>query len=119
MRQKLAELAGDPDIKVSLVATPSEVPKSPQTLSSKVFGPVEKLTAKYWPGVPVVAVMAAGASDGAFLIPAGIPTYGVSGIFFDADGSGAHGLNEHVRTASVYRGRDFIYDIVKSYANPE
>jgi acetylornithine deacetylase/succinyl-diaminopimelate desuccinylase-like protein len=103
VRQKLAELAGDPDIKVSLGATRSEVPKGPQTLSSKVFGPVEKLTAKYWPGVPVVAAMSAGATDGAFLTPAGIPTYGVSGIFGDADGNGAHGLNEHVRTSSVYQ----------------
>jgi acetylornithine deacetylase/succinyl-diaminopimelate desuccinylase-like protein len=117
VRLKLAELAGDPDIKVSFGAKRSEVPKGPQTLSSKVFGPVEKLTAKYWPGVPVVAAMSAGATDGAFLTPAGIPTYGVSGIFRDADGSGAHGLNEHVRTSSVYRGRDFIYELVKIYAN--
>jgi len=59
------------------------VPKGPQTLSSKVFGPVGILTAKYWPGVPVVAATSAGATDGAFLTPAGIPTYGVSGIFRD------------------------------------
>jgi acetylornithine deacetylase/succinyl-diaminopimelate desuccinylase-like protein len=119
VRQKLIELAGDPDIKVSFGAKRSEVPKGPQTLRSEVFGPVEKLAAKYWPGVPVVATMSAGATDGAFLTPAGIPTYGVSGIFGDADGSGAHGLNERVRTASVYQGRDFIYDIVKIYANQE
>jgi hypothetical protein len=45
--------------------------------------------------------------------PVGIPTYGVSGIFSDADGDGAHGLNEKKRVSSVYRGRDFAYDIVK------
>lgn len=117
VREKLAELAGDPDIKVSLGATRSDVPKGPQPLNPKVFGPVEKLTAKYWPGLPVVPQMSAGATDGAFLTPVGIPTYGVSGIFMDADGSGAHGLNEHVRISSVYKGRDFLYDIVKIYAN--
>ena len=38
-------------------------------------------------------------------------------MFGDADGSGAHGLNEHMRVSSVYKGADFIYDIVKIYAN--
>jgi len=117
VRLKLAELAGDPDIKVSFGATRSEVPKGPQTLNPKVFGPVEQLTAKYWPGTPVVPAMSAGATDGAFLTPAGIPTYGVSGIFGDADGDGAHGLNEKKRVSSVLKGRDFAYDIIKIYLN--
>ena len=42
--------------------------------------------------------MSAGATDGAFLTPAGIPTYGVSGMFGDAGRfNGAHGLNERMR----------------------
>jgi acetylornithine deacetylase/succinyl-diaminopimelate desuccinylase-like protein len=86
-------------------------------LNPKIFGPVETLTAKMWPGVPVVPSMSAGATDGAFLTPAGIPTYGVSGIFGDADGNGIHGLNEKLRVGSVYDGRDFAYQIVKIYAN--
>ena len=117
VRAKLAEVVGDPDIKVTLADKRSEVPKGPQPLNPKVFGPVEKLTAKYWPGIPVVPQMSAGATDGAFLAPVGIPTYGVSGIFFDTDGNGAHGLNERVRVDATYKGRDFLYDIVKVYAN--
>jgi len=117
VRAKLAELSGDPDVKVTLADHRSEVPKGPQPLNPKVFGPVEKLTAKYWPGIPVVPVMSAGATDGAFLTPVGIPTYGVSGMFFDTDGNGAHGLNERIRVESAYKGNDFLYDIVKIYAN--
>jgi acetylornithine deacetylase/succinyl-diaminopimelate desuccinylase-like protein len=117
VRLKLSELAGNPDIKVTLGAIRSDVPKGPQSLNPKGFGPVEQLTAKYWPGTPVVPAMSAGATDGAFLAPVGIPTYGVSGMFGDADGSGAHGLNEHMRVSSIYKGADFIYDIVKVYAN--
>jgi acetylornithine deacetylase/succinyl-diaminopimelate desuccinylase-like protein len=71
------------------------------------------LTSKYWPGTPVVPAMSAGATDGAFLTPVGIPTYGVSGIFSDADGDGAPGMNEKKRVSSVYRGRDFAYDLVQ------
>src|SRR5476649_1508028 len=81
VRAKLQELVADPEIKVTASDKRSEVPKGPQPLNPKVFGPVEKLTAKYWPGIPVVPAMSAGATDGAFLTPAGIPTYGVSGIF--------------------------------------
>jgi acetylornithine deacetylase/succinyl-diaminopimelate desuccinylase-like protein len=117
VRAKLAELAGDPDIVVTLATSRSEIPKGPQTLNPAVFGPVEKLTAKFWPGVPVVPAMSTGATDGAFLTPAGIPTFGVSGIFGDPDGNGAHGLNERLRVKSVYEGRDFLNQLVRDYAN--
>jgi acetylornithine deacetylase/succinyl-diaminopimelate desuccinylase-like protein len=117
VRAKLAELVADPQIKVTASDKRSEVPKGPQPLSANVFKPVEELTAKMWPGIPVVPAMSAGATDGAFLTPAGIPTYGVSGMFGDPDGNGAHGLNERLRVKSVYDGRDFLYQAVKTYAN--
>jgi len=115
VRAKLEELVADPQIKVTLADKRSEVPKGPQPLTPNVMKPVEKLAAKMWPGVPVVPLMSAGATDGAFLTPAGIPTYGVSGIFGDPDGNGVHGLNERLRVKSVYDGRDFLYDLVKVY----
>ena len=117
VRDKLQELVADPQIKVTLADKRSEVPKGPQPINPQVFGPVEKLAAKMWPGIPVVPSMSAGATDGAFLTPAGIPTYGVSGMFGDTDGNGAHGLNERMRVGSVYKGRDFLYEVVKIYAN--
>ncbi|HEX4637305.1 MAG TPA: M20/M25/M40 family metallo-hydrolase [Rhizomicrobium sp.] len=116
VRAKLQELVADPEIKVTASDKRSEVPKGPQPLTPKVFRPVELLTARMWPGVPVVPFMSAGATDGAFLTPAGIPTYGVSGMFGDPDGNGAHGLNERLRVKSVYDGRDFLYQAVKIYA---
>jgi acetylornithine deacetylase/succinyl-diaminopimelate desuccinylase-like protein len=116
VRAKLAELVADPEIKVTTKNRRSEVPKGPQPLSPQVFKPAETVAAKIWPGVPVVPFMSAGATDGAFLTPAGIPTYGVSGIFGDPDGNGVHGLNERMRVRSVYEGRDFLYQVVKIYA---
>jgi acetylornithine deacetylase/succinyl-diaminopimelate desuccinylase-like protein len=116
VRDKLRELVADPEIKVTLADKRSEVPKGPQPLTPQIFKPVETLAAKMWPGVPVVPFMSAGATDAAFLAPAGIPTYGVSGMFGEADGNGAHGLNEHMRVRSFYEGRDFLYQVVKIYA---
>jgi acetylornithine deacetylase/succinyl-diaminopimelate desuccinylase-like protein len=117
VRAKLQELVADPEIKVTASDKRSEVPKGPQPLTPEIIKPVETVAARMWPGVPVVPFMSAGATDGAFLTPAGIPTYGVSGMFGDPDGNGAHGLNERMRVKSVYEGRDFLYQVVKIYAN--
>ncbi len=117
VRDKLAEVIGDPEMKVTPNDHRSDIPREPQPLNPKIFGPVERLVTEYWPGIPVVPTMSAGATDGAFLAPVGIPTYGVSGIFSDAGGNGAHGLNERIRVDATYKGRDFLYDIVKVYAS--
>ena len=58
----------------------------------------------------------AGYTDGRALNAAGIPTYGISGLFGEGDGGGVHGLNERVRVESVYDSRDFLYDLVREYA---
>lgn len=60
---------------------------------------------------------ATGASDAQFLNPAGIPTYGIDGSFYDPDGGYAHGLNERIRVQSVYEGRTFLYRLIKIYAD--
>ena len=60
--------------------------------------------------------MATGATDGRFTTPAGIPTYGVSGIFADPNTSGTHGLNERVGVKQLYDGRVFLHLLVKEYA---
>ena len=57
-----------------------------------------------------------GATDASHLTPAGIPTYGFTGMFFDPDGSRLHGLNERIRVRSLYEGRGLLYDLVKDYA---
>ena len=50
---------------------------------------------------------------------AGASDHGVSEAIYlsDPDGNGAHGLNERLRVRSVYEGRDFLYELVKIYAN--
>lgn len=63
--------------------------------------------------------MATGATDGRFLTPVGIPTYGVSGIFADPSTTNAHGLNERVGVKQLMEGRIFLYQLVKMYAGGE
>ena len=117
VRAKLEELVADPQIKVTTLEKRSEVPLSPPPLTPQVMDPVKAVAAKMWPGVPVVPMMLAGATDGGIPHPGGIPTYGVSRHVRRSDGGGIHGLNERIRVRSLYEGRDFLYRLVKIYAN--
>jgi len=57
--------------------------------------------------------MATGASDGLYLRNAGIPTYGVSGIFSEIGESRAHGKDERVGAKQFYDAAQFLYVLVK------
>lgn len=116
VKQKLTEVIGDPKVSVTMREARSEVTKSPPPLTPQIMEPITASAAKIWPGVPVIPVLTAGATDGAFLAPVGIPTYGVTGMFGDPDGNGVHGLNERIRVKSLMDGRDFLFDLVKTYA---
>jgi acetylornithine deacetylase/succinyl-diaminopimelate desuccinylase-like protein len=116
VRQQLIKVFAEPDLKVTLVGEPSPV-SPPVPLNKQILGPVEQVSAKLWPGVPLVPAMSTGATDGRFLTAVGIPTYGLSGMFSEPEGNGAHGLNEKMRVRSLYEGRDFLHEVVKLYAN--
>lgn len=82
-------------------------------LDPKIVGPMEKLAAKHFPGIPVIPSMSTGATDAVYLGATGIPTYGVPGPWTDPDGNGTHGLNERIEIRSLYAGRDYLFDLVK------
>ncbi|MBV9913532.1 MAG: M20/M25/M40 family metallo-hydrolase, partial [Sinobacteraceae bacterium] len=85
-------------------------------LSAQILGPVQKLAAKMWPGVPVVPILQPGATDGQFTNAAGIPTYGIAPFFVGPDAGNIHGLNEYMPVQSLLQGREFLYQLVKIYA---
>lgn len=74
------------------------------------------VTQEMWPGVPVLPSMVAGGTDGRFLTPAGIPTYGVSGLFLEPGTVNAHGLNEKIPVRSLYESREFLDKLIRIYA---
>lgn len=116
VRKALEGAIADPSVHVTVREVRSDPAPSPP-LDPKVLGPAEKLAAQMWPGVPQLRLMSAGATDGAFLTPVGIPTYGISGDFGDPDGNGAHGLNEYLRVKVVYDARDYLYRLMQIYGN--
>jgi acetylornithine deacetylase/succinyl-diaminopimelate desuccinylase-like protein len=119
VRETLVQLVQDPKVTITMAPARSPIAKAPPPLTPQIMDPIKAEAAKIWPGVPVIPVLTAGATDGAFLTPVGIPTYGVTGMFGDPDGNGVHGLNERIRITSLMNGRDFLYDLVKTYAMQE
>ncbi|MFI4966301.1 MAG: M20/M25/M40 family metallo-hydrolase [Caulobacterales bacterium] len=115
-RARLEAAIDDPGVKLTPLP-PIRARPTPPPLDPKIIGPMEKVAAKYFPGVPVVPTMSTGASDAIYLSPVGIPTYGVPGFWSGPEGSGAHGLNEHMSVKSVFTGRDYLTDLVKTYAD--
>ena len=115
VRLALVRVINDTGISVETVGKPSPV-SPPPPLNTRIMGPATKVAAAMWPGVPIVPAMATGATDGRFLLAAGTPTYGLSGMFSPPGDSGAHGLNERIGVQALYEGRDFLYEVVKLYA---
>lgn len=89
-------------------------PSPPSPLTAEVLGPIERITEEMWPGVAVLPVMSTGATDGLYLRRAGIPVYGVSGLFGDMDDNRAHGQDERVRVEHFHEGQEFLYRLVKA-----
>ena len=115
IRGELSKVIGDPGVTVTTLPPLRPSPPAPP-LDPKVMEPAKSLAAKYFPNVPVVPTMANGYTDATFLGAVGIPTYGVPGIWGDPDGNGAHGLNERLEVRSLYVGRDYLYELIKAYA---
>ena len=107
------------DNQVSVVPVAEAKPSPPSPLTPEVLGPIEKITEELWPGVPVLPTMSTGATDGLYLRNAGIPVYGVSGLFSDIDDNRAHGQNERIRIRSYFEGQEFLYRLTKALSRAD
>jgi len=113
VKETLEKAISDPEVKVAIERR-RDGSKAPE-LTEEIMKPVRDAAKKMWPGTPIAPLMTAGATDGRFLMNAGIPTYGMSGMFSTSGETNAHGLNEKIRVKSLYEGRDFLESVVRAY----
>jgi len=109
--QTLKQVVGDTAVSVTVDGTPMRGPASP--MRADLLQAVTAVTSSVWPGVPSVPMMVMGGTDGMYLRAAGIPTYGVQGIFHDRGDIRFHGRDERVKVQSFYEGQTFLYELVK------
>ena len=124
VHQALERVSNDPKVKISVVAqlTPDGkvvpvVPVPPSPLLPEVTQAMERVLGAVWPGVPLVATMSTGATDGKYTRIAGIPTYGISCMFFDKNDNREHGKDERVGVQDFYDGVNFNYRLMKELSS--
>jgi acetylornithine deacetylase/succinyl-diaminopimelate desuccinylase-like protein len=113
VQRALEQALASEHITVRRINPPFHAPPSP--LNADLMARVERLTAEMWPGAIVVPSMGTGATDSRWLRAAGIPSYGVSGLFFSE--SRAHGRDERIGVRDLYAGRQFLHRLIQELAN--
>ena len=106
----LTKVVADPQIQLSLVS--EATPSKPAVLRDDVMSAVGTIVSSMFPGVPVVPTMSTGATDGLYLRNAGIPTFGVDGLFDDIDDVRAHGRDERVGIKQFNEDLEFQYRLI-------
>ncbi|HET9425564.1 MAG TPA: M20/M25/M40 family metallo-hydrolase [Gemmatimonadaceae bacterium] len=86
---------------------------APSPVEPTLLAATTDLTKRMFGDIPVIPTMSTGATDGRFLRAAGIPTYGVSGIFSAPGENNAHGRDEKLRVKSFYDGVEFLDALVR------
>jgi acetylornithine deacetylase/succinyl-diaminopimelate desuccinylase-like protein len=114
VQSTLTRVLADSKIVVSIVG--EAVPAPASAINPAIVSKLEALSGKLYGGIPIVPVMDTGASDGKYLRIAGIPSYGVPGVFGDVDDDRAHGKDERIGVKDFYDGVDFYYEFIKSLA---
>jgi acetylornithine deacetylase/succinyl-diaminopimelate desuccinylase-like protein len=116
VRRALERALADDGVSIVAIGKADVGPDSP--LLPELFQAVTAVTSHLWPGVPVMPVMSTGATDGRFLRAAGIPTFGVSGIFSDVDDVRSHGRDERISVQSFFEGQEFTWELLLALTSP-
>jgi acetylornithine deacetylase/succinyl-diaminopimelate desuccinylase-like protein len=110
----LKQVIANDQVSIKPVAGIEAGPPSP--LRPDLLKTASRITDTMWPGTLTVPMMVMGATDGLYLRRAGIPTYGIQGIFIERDDFRAHGQDERLTVTAFYEGEAFLYELVKSLA---
>ena len=112
VQKTLAGVIGNAAIGIAPVDVARPSPPSP--LTPEIMRTIQRITEEMWPGVPVIPFMSTGATDGLYFRQAGIPIYGVSGLFGDMDDVRAHGRDERMGVKEFGEGLEFLWWLVNS-----
>jgi acetylornithine deacetylase/succinyl-diaminopimelate desuccinylase-like protein len=124
IRKTLERVVADPKVTVSPVVLHAAdgstvrlttVPPSP--LLPELTQAMDKTVHQLYGDIPVMATMSTGATDGRITRTAGIPTYGISCMFFQMNDNRAHGKDERVGVQDFYDGITFNYNLIRALSS--
>jgi len=114
VQKAIVDALADPQIQVTPAEREVAGPKA--VVDAHFLETVERVSAEVFPGVPVVPMMSSGATDSKYFRLAGIPAYGISGLFVDVDDVRAHGRDERLGVAQFYEGQAFLWNLIQALA---
>ncbi len=119
VRSTLLRVIADTAMKLTYTqADRPRFPASAPSIDPTLLSAVTDVTHELFGNIPVIPVMSTGATDSHWLREAGIPSYGVSGIFSLPGETNAHGRDEKLRVKSYYDGLEFLDHLVRRLAGP-
>jgi len=113
----LTKAVADPEVKFSVITPWLPGPES--VASPKFLARIQAVVDQMWPHVPVVPDMDSGASDSKYTRAAGIPSFGITGIFTDINDVRWHGRDERVPADGYYQNVEFQYRLIKTLSVAE
>ena len=114
VRAKLFEVGANDALEIKTMGEPVAAPASP--INEEVNAAVSNAVHKQHPDIPIIPYMAPYGTDGKEMRLAGMPTYGVMGLFFRPEDEFAHGLNERVQVDSFFGALEYWHDMLTDLA---
>lgn len=117
VKAALGKAVGDDAVEIKVLDEPTVSPISAPR--EDVMAAISKAVHARHPGTPIVTYMESGGTDGMHFRKAGVPTYGVSGIFMRESDMFAHGLNERIPVEAFFGGLNHWSIVIKELAGAD
>jgi acetylornithine deacetylase/succinyl-diaminopimelate desuccinylase-like protein len=114
--ESIRHVVNDPNVSVEPLDTDFHIANSSPT-NTLLYSAIEKVSAQYFPGTPVVPRLDSGYTENQRYRPLGIHSYGFTPYTStEEEGSTEHGNDERIRVEEVRRGFRVLYDVVATVA---
>ena len=107
----LKQVVNNPEIEFASLWDP--LPSAPSPVRDDVLAIVATAAQQQYPEVEVIPYIAPYGTDGIYLRSAGIPTYGLYGIYMRAEDEYKHGSNEKLPIKGFFDSLEFWHGMVK------
>ena len=114
VRASLIEVAGNAALEIEIRREAISSPASP--INEEINAAVTKAVHNQHPDIPIIPYMAPYGTDGKEMRLAGMPTYGVMGLFIKEEDEFAHGLNERVQVDVFFAALEYWHDMLTDLA---
>jgi len=116
LAEALRRLVNDPNVTIEPINAEFRVANYSGT-DNELYAAIKGVSAKYFPGTPVVPHITSGYTENQRYRPLGIVAYGFNPYTAtDEEGNTEHGNDERIRVEEVRRGPRILFDVVAEVA---